>query len=235
LSTPEASATAADISSVLVNPLVNLDSIPPKYHDFVDVFSKQKAEKLADHHPYNLKINLEENHEPSFSPIYSLSKLELKTLCKFIDKHLSIGLIHLTHSSHGAPVLFIKKKDGSLHLCVDYQALNCITQKDWYLLPLTSNLLDAPHRACIYTKINLCTAYHLVHILEGDKWKTAFCTRYGSYEWIVILEGLTNAPATFQHFMNNIFSDMLNVSVCKGDPKLRNSLRLARGNPKFIR
>ena len=213
LSAPEASAKGADASGPLPTPPVNLENIPSDYHDYADVFSKSKAEKLAEHRPYDLKINLEEGQEPSFGPIYSLSQLELSTLRDFIDKHVSIGLIRPTRSSHGAPVLFIKKKDGSLRLCVDYRALNRITKKDRYPLPLTSDLLDAPRKARIYTKIDLRTAYHLVRIAEGDEWKTAFRTRYGSYEWLVIPEGLTNAPATFQHFMNDIFSNMLDVCV----------------------
>jgi len=145
--------------------------------------------------------------------MYSLSPLELQTLQDFIDKHLSIGLIHPTSSPHGASILVIKKKDGSLQLCVDYQALNCITRKDQYPLPLTANLLDAPWKAWVYTKIDLRTAYHLLRIAEGDQWKTAFRTWYGSYKWLVVIEGLTNAPAAFQHFMNDIFANMLNISV----------------------
>src|ERR1700721_2429164 len=75
------------------------------------------------------------------------------------------------------------------------------------------DLLDSPGRARIYTKIDLQHAYHLVHIAEGDEWKTAFRTRYGSFEWLVMPFGLTNAPAAFQRFMNDIFSDLLDVNV----------------------
>ena len=78
---------------------------------------------------------------------------------------------------------------------------------------MVADLLDAPKKARIYSKIDLKHAYHLVRIAEGDEWKTAFRTRYGSYEWLVMPFGLTNAPAVFQRFMNDIFSDMLDVSV----------------------
>src|SRR5262249_45864599 len=74
-------------------------------------------------------------------------------------------------------------------------------------------LLDSPHKASIYTKIDLRHAYHLVRIAEGDEWKTAFRTRYGSFEWCVMPFGLTNAPAAFQHFMNDVFKDLLDVCV----------------------
>ena len=94
--------------------------------------------------------------------------------------------------------LFIKKKDGSLQLCVDYRGLNKISKKDRYPLPLISDLLDSPSQAKVYTKIDLRHAYHLVRIAEGDEWKTAFHTCYSSYEWQVMPFGLTNALATFQ-------------------------------------
>ena len=114
---------------------------------------------------------------------------------------------------HGAPILFVKKKDGSLRLCVDFRALNKVTKKDCYPLPLISDLLDAPRKARIYSKIDLCHAYHLVRIAEGDEWKTAFKTHYGSYEWLVMLFGLTNSPATFQRFMNDILGDLLDKCI----------------------
>ena len=96
---------------------------------------------------------------------------------------------------------------------MDYRGLNKISRKDKYPLPLLSDLLDAPRKARLYTKIDLRHAYHLVHIADGDEWKTAFRTRYGSFEWLVMPFGLTNAPAAFQRFMNDIFSDMVDVSV----------------------
>jgi len=114
---------------------------------------------------------------------------------------------------HGALVLFIKKKDGSLRLCIDFRSLNKITKKDRYPLPLISDLLDSPRKARIYTKIDLRHAYHLVRIAEGDEWKTAFRTRYGAFEWSVMPFRLTNAPAAFQRFMNDLFSNLLDVCV----------------------
>src|ERR1700735_4428734 len=192
---------------------VDLSSIPEKYPDLSDVFDKAKADTLAQHRPYDLKINIDEGSTPPLGPMYSLSQTELTALREFIDEHLTTGFIRPSRSPHGAPVLFIKKKDGGLHLCVDFRGLNKLTKKDRYPLPLITDLLDTPGRARIYTKIDLQHAYHLVRIAEGDEWKTAFRTRYGSFEWLVMPFGLTNAPAAFQRFMNDIFSDLLDVNI----------------------
>ena len=191
----------------------DLSNVPSKYHEFANVFSKTKAEVLPSHCPYNLKINLEEGAQPLVGPIYSLSAFEQEALKEFIEENLNTGFIWPTSSPHGASVLFIKKKDGSLYLCVDFRGLNCISKKDRYSLPLISDLLDSPRKAWVYLKIDLCHAYHLVRIANGDKWKTAFRTCYRSFDWSVMPFSLTNAPAAFQWFMNDIFSDLLDVCV----------------------
>src|SRR5882724_9667131 len=126
---------------------IDMHTIPEDYHDFADIFSKSKAGKLADHQPYDLKITLDKGTSLPYGPIYSLSQEELATLPKFIDKNLATGLIHPSRSPHGAPVLFIQKKDGSLQLCVDFRGLNRISKKDQYPLPLISDLLDTPQKA----------------------------------------------------------------------------------------
>ena len=144
--------------------------------------------------------------------MYSLLQTEVQALREFLDENLRIGFIRPSKAGHGAPILFVKKKDGLLRLCVDFRGLNCLTKKDRYLLLLISNLLDASGKARIYTKINLRHTYHLVRIAEGDEAKTTFRTHYGSFEWLVIPKGLTNAPSAFQHFMNEV-SDLIDVSV----------------------
>jgi hypothetical protein len=86
-----------------------------------------------------------------------------------------------------------------------------MTQMDWYPLPHINDLLKRLENACVFTKIDLWNAYHLLWTLKGDKGKTAFCTRYGSFEFLVMPFGLTNAPSSFQRFMNTIFGDLLDV------------------------
>ena len=160
----------------------DLSNILSEYHEFANVFSMTKAEILPPHRPYDLKINLEEGAQPPVGPIYSLSASEQEALKEFIEENLNMGFIRPTSSSHGAPVLFVKKKDSSLCLCVNFRGLNCISKKDRYPLPLISDLLDSPHKAQVYSKINLRHTYHLVHIVDGDEWKTAFRTCYRSFE-----------------------------------------------------
>ena len=108
-----------------------------------------------------------------------------------LDENLATGFIRSTQEPHGAPVLFVKKKDGGLWLCVDFRGLNKITKKDKYPLPLIRDFLDSPGKARIYTKVDLQHAYHLVCIAKGDECKTVFRTHYGSFEWKVMPFGLS--------------------------------------------
>ena len=105
-------------ASPAANP--NLLAVPKDYHEFANIFSKAKASVLAPHRDFDLKIDLEEGATLPPERLYSLSPIELEALRTFIDENLCFGFIHPTSSSHAAPVLFVKKKDGSLRLCVDY-------------------------------------------------------------------------------------------------------------------
>ena len=187
--------------------------VPSTYHEFADVFSKIKVTTLLPHCPYNHQIEIEDSTSLPFSPIYSLSKVEQLALKQFIEENLSSSLICTSQLLAGVPILFIKKKDSTLWLTVDYHSLNCITKKDCYPLPLIPNLLDCLCSTKVFTKIDLCGAYNLVCITEGDEWKTTFHICFSSYEFLVMHYGLTNAPASFQQFMNDIFKDMLDVCV----------------------
>ena len=122
--------------------------------------------------------------------LYSLSQSELKSLQEFLDEHLVMDFIHPSHLLGGDLVQFMHKKDVSLCLCLDFCSLNKITKKNCYLL-------DSLHKARFYLKINICHTYHLICIHKGDEWKTAFHTRYGSFEWHVMPFRLIKVPTTF--------------------------------------
>lgn len=187
--------------------------IPREFHDYLDVFSKRKGTTLPPRRQHDHHIDLLDDSTPPFGPIYSLSEVEQLALREFLDENLKNDFIRPSQSPAGAPILFIKKKDGSLRLAVDYRGLNKVTRKDRYPLPLIPDLLDRLRSARVFTKLDLCGAYNLVRIADGDEWKTAFRTRYGSYEFQVMHYGLTNAPASFQRFMNDVFKDITDVCV----------------------
>ena len=185
--------------------------LPHKYNDFADVFDKEKANILPEHRPYDCPIDLQPGKDPPWGPIYNLSPTELEALRQYIDENLANGFIRHSKSPAGAPIFFVKKKDGSLRLVVDYRGLNKVTIRNRYALPLISSLLEQISGAKFFTKIDLRGAYNLVRIRPGDEWKTAFRTRYGHFEYTVMPFGLTNAPAVFQHMANDIFRDFLDI------------------------
>jgi hypothetical protein len=142
-----------------------------------------------------------------------LAQAELDELKKQITYLLEHGLIQPSISPWGAPVFFRPKKDGTFKLCIDYRDLNKSTIKNRYTLPRIEDLINRVHSAKVFTKLDLWHGYHQVKINPADIQKTVFRTRYGHYEFKVLSFGLTNAPATFQNIMNDIFADLLDVFV----------------------
>ncbi|MBW0566342.1 hypothetical protein O181_106057 [Austropuccinia psidii MF-1] len=189
-----------------------LKVVPSIYHQYLDVLSKVKAEKLPPHCACDHHIELV-GSLPPVGVIYSLSKQESDTLRAYLSYNVEKCLIQPSSSSTGAPVLFIKKKDGGLHLCVDYCKLNAVTGKNKYPVPPMNQLLNVLNGSSIFSKIDLCGAYNLLRIKEGDEHLTDFRTKYVSYEYLVMPFGLTNAPASFQNIVNDIFQDLLDVYV----------------------
>ena len=133
-----------------------------------------------------------------------MSFLELEELEKQLKEYSDNRWIRPSQSPYGAPILFVKKKDGSTRMCTDYRALNKIT-KNVYPLPWIDELLDRLQGAKFFTKIDLRQRYHQIRIKDADVEKTAFRTRYGHHEYLVLPFGLTNAPATFMGLMNEVF------------------------------
>ncbi|QRW23397.1 Retrotransposable element Tf2 protein [Rhizoctonia solani] len=170
-----------------------VEEIPTPYQEFSRVFSEEESSKLPPHRPYDIAIELLPDAKPRHGPIYSLGPREDAELKETIEKQLKAGLIRPSKSPMASPILFVKKKNGKLRMCVDYRRLNSMTKKN--------------------AKFDLKSGYNLVRIKEGDEWKTAFKTKYGLFEYLVMPFGLTNAPASFQDMMNKIFRDLLDVYV----------------------
>ena len=139
--------------------------------------------------------------------------MELKTLKTYIKSHLKIGFIQPSKSPAGASILFDKKLDGSFCLCVDYRGLNNLTIKNQYPLPLISESLDWLSWARKFTQLHLTSAYHHMRLKKGNEWKMALWIRYGHYEYQVMLFGLSNAPASFQGYINKIMAEQLDIFV----------------------
>ena len=156
---------------------------------------------------------LKEGFTPPFGPIYSLNRVELETLREWIKENLDKGFIRSSSPPAGAPVLFAKKADGSLRLCVDHRGLNEGTIRNCYPLPLLHDTLLRLQKAKFYTKLDVRSAYNLIRIADGEEWKTAFRTRYGLFESLVMPFGLTNAPATLQNFINDVLRPFLDLFV----------------------
>ncbi len=152
LGTPTFMISTANLTPLQVMATNTLNNILAEYHNFSDVFSGEKVGTLAPHRPYGLQINIEEGVKPIHGPIYSLSPPELPALQEFLEEHTKSGFIHPSKSPWGSPILFVKKKDGSPCLCVDFCALNRVMEKDHYPLPLISDLLTSPTPARIYSK-----------------------------------------------------------------------------------
>ncbi|QRW15537.1 Retrotransposable element Tf2 protein [Rhizoctonia solani] len=189
-----------------------LEGVPSKYHQYAKVFGEEEFNKLPPHQHYNIGIELTEEG-PLNSPLYSMTNAESATLKDWLRDKLKAGKIQPSKLSISSPVMFVPKKDGSRRLVVDYCCLNNQTKKNVYPLPRPDDLMAQLRGAKVFTKLDLRWGDNNVRVKEGDKWKTAFRTKYGLYESLVMTFGLTNAPAAFQHFMNKLFKDLLDVCV----------------------
>jgi hypothetical protein len=189
--------------------------IPPWIHkEYGEVFVEGLPPGLPPERRVEHRIILHDsNLPPPFRGIFRLSQLELQELRKQLQMLINDGKIVPSTSPYGAPVLFVKKKDGSLRMCIDYRALNAQTIKNRYALPRIDELFDRLFEAKVFSKLDLTSGYWQIAIAAADRHKTAFRTRYGHYEFNVMPFGLTGAPGTFQSLMNDIFRDMLDICV----------------------
>eukprot|EP00879_Flechtneria_rotunda_P001398 GHRR01001550.1.p1 GENE.GHRR01001550.1~~GHRR01001550.1.p1 ORF type:complete len:633 (+),score=44.76 GHRR01001550.1:1745-3643(+) len=178
---------------------------------------KKVFDKLPKHLPpqraVDHTIDIIPGAKPPYMAVYKMSPLELAEVKRQLADLIEMGFIQPSKSPYGAPILFVRKKNGKLRMCVDFRALNKVTVKNRYPLPRIDELLDQLHGATIFSKLDLQSGYWQIRIAEEDIPKTAFRTRYGHFEWKVLPFGLTNAPATFQALMNNVLGPYLDKFV----------------------
>ena len=196
---------------VIKNPSNGFSRLPEWLKHQHDVFSKSDSRKLPPHRDIDHKIVLKEGSQPPFGKLYGMTREELIALREWLKDNLAKGFIRPSSSPAASPVLFVKKPGGKLRLCMDYRALNSITIKNRYPIPLVSETLDRLSKARYFTKVDVISAFNRIRIAKGDEWKTAFRTRYGLFESLVMPFGLTNAPATFQSYINNSLQEYLDV------------------------
>jgi hypothetical protein len=184
----------------------------PVVYEYADVFPDELPGMPPDR---DIKFTIE--LQPGTTPIskrpYRMPPAELAELKKQLQELLDKGFIRPSTSPWGCPALFVKKKDESLRLCIDYFPLNAVTIKNKYHLPRIDVLFDQLVRAKVFFKIDLRSGYHQIKIRASDISKTAFSTRYGLYEFLVISLGLTNALAYFMYLMNSVFMPELDKFV----------------------
>ena len=189
----------------------DLDEVPV-VNEYPDVFPEELPGMPPDR-DVEFVIDLIPGTAPIAKRSYRMAASELAELKKQLEELQRIGFIRPSSSPWGAPILFVKKKDGSMRLCVDYRALNEVTIKNKYPLPRIDDLFDQLKGAKYFSKIDLRSGYFQLKIRESDIPKTAFVTRYGQFEFTVMSFGLTNAPAYFMNLMNKVFMDELDKFV----------------------
>ena len=186
-----------------------LQRIPVQFQKYQFVFSEHASQCLPQHQPWNHAIDLKPNTTMKKCGIYRITPAETLVLKEYIDNHLQKGYIRPSKLSIDSPFFFVAKKGSRLRPVQDYHALNDVTIKNATPLPLIPELIDKLQRSRYFTKFDVWWGYNNIRIKEGDEWKAAFKCSLGLFEPLVMTFGLCNAPATFQSFMNDIFSDLI--------------------------
>ena len=218
--------SVADIDKALQGkPQADLKKLPDWIQDFAKLFDRKEADTLPPNRPgtdHQIELETSDRTKPVLpvSRLYSISQEMLLVLRKTLTELLDKGFIRVSNSPAAAPVLFVKKPGGGLRFCVDYRALNAITRKDRYPLPLIQETLSKISKAKWFTKLDIIAAFNRIRMAPGHEHLTAFTTRFGLFEWLVTPFGLAGAPSTFQRYINQVLEPFMDFASAYVDDTL---------------
>ena len=184
-----------------------------EYHEFTILFFWEKFNKLPLHCLYNHIILLLSDKEPLKNLLYNMSRDELLMLQKYLKEHLFKNFIQVSSSSAAFSVIFVKKSESGLCLCVNYCDLNNLTVKNYYSLSLIEKTLNLLILSVIFTKLDIIAAFNKLQIAEEEKWKTAMRTHYSLFKYLIMFFELCEVSSFFQSYINDILWDCLNIFV----------------------
>ncbi len=188
--------------------------VPMEYHEYLDVFRKGPAKNsLPPSREYDMRIDLVPGAVLRPAKLYNLSETERQVLLETLEREVASGRIRPSTAAFGSPTFFVPKKNGQYRMVVDYRHLNSQTIADVYPLPLIAQIFNEVRKAKYFTRFDLVGAYQLLRVKEEHVHRTAFRTQYGMFESLVVRDGLRNAPAVFQHFLNEVFREVLGKGV----------------------
>jgi hypothetical protein len=184
--------------------------LPAQYSEFEPLFSRRDSDSLPEHKPtVDHKIDLTSENTLTFEPLRRMTDEQLSETKRYIVDNLHKGFIEPSNAPYAAPILFARKPNGGLRFCVDYRKLNELTKRDPYPIPLIDEMMARICKAKIFTKLDIQQAFHRIRMTQDSEDFTTFRTRYGTYKYKVLPFGLTNGPATFQRFINDILLEHL--------------------------
>ena len=190
-----------------------LAKLPREHHEFTILFFWEKFNKLPSHWPYDHIIPLLSDKESSKGPLYNMSRDKLLVLQKYLKEHLFKSFIRVSSSSAASSVIFVKKPEGDLWLCVNYCGLNNLTVKNHYPLPLIWETLNLMIFSVIFIKLDIIAAFNKLQMAEGEEWKTAMCICYELFEYLIMPFSLCEASSSFQSYINDILQNCLDIFI----------------------
>ena len=189
------------------------EQVPLEYHEYLDVFDEQKADRFPSSRIWDHKIEMKPDFVPKSFKTYNITPAEQIELDKFLKENLDKGYIRPSQSPMASHFFFVTKKDGKLRPCQDYRYLNEWTIKNAYPLPLISEIMDKLKGAKYFTKLDVRWGYNNIRIKKGDEWKAAFKTNKGLFEPTVMFFGMCNSPSTFQAMMDDTFAHLIEMGI----------------------